>query len=61
VLTAGPLVKIELLNSQNALVQVHVPHDVYRATPVKPEQSVFLVPKESRLYGHENERIEYVI
>jgi len=61
VLTAGPLVKIELLNSQNSLVQVHVPHDVYRATPVKPEQRVYLVPKKSRLYGHENERIEYVI
>ncbi|MEI7899238.1 MAG: sulfate ABC transporter ATP-binding protein [bacterium] len=61
VLTAGPLVKIELLNSQNNLVQVHVPHDVYRATPVKPEQRVYLVPKESRLYGSGNERIEYVI
>ena len=61
VLTAGPLVKIELRNSQNSLVQVHVPHDVYRATPVKPEQRVYLVPKESRLYGNGNERIEYVI
>ena len=61
VLTAGPLVKIELLNSQNNLVQVHVPHDVYRATPVKAGQHVYLVPKESRLYGNDSERIEYVI
>jgi sulfate transport system ATP-binding protein len=61
VLTAGPLVKIELLNEQNNLVQVHVPHDVYRATPVRPNQQVYLVPKETRLYGTENERIEYVI
>ena len=61
VLTAGPLVKIELLNGQNNLVQVHVPHDVYRATPVRPEQQVYLVPKESRLYGSESERLEYVI
>lgn len=61
VLTAGPLVKIELLDRQNNLVQVYVPHDVYRATPVTPQQSVYLVPKESRLYGNENERIEYVI
>ena len=61
VLTAGPLVKIELLNSQNALVQVHVPHDVYQAAPVKPGQEVYLVPKESRLYGSGSERIEYVI
>jgi len=61
VLTAGPLVKIELLNSQGSLVQVHVPHEVYRATPVRPEQAVYLVPKESRLYGSGNEPIEYVI
>ena len=61
VLTAGPLVKIELLNEQQNLVQVHVPHDVYRATPVVPEQRVYLVPKESRFYGPENERIEYAI
>jgi len=61
VLTAGPLVKIELLNSQNNLVQVHVPHDVYLAMPVKSGQEVYLVPKESRLYGNGNERIEYVI
>jgi len=61
VLTAGPLVKIELLNGQNSLVQVHVPHDVYRATPVKPGQRVHLVPKESRLYGNGSELIEYVI
>lgn len=61
VLTAGPLVKIELLNGQNSLVQVHVPHDVYRATPLKPGQKVYLVPKESRLYGNGNELIEYVI
>ena len=61
VLTAGPLVKIELLNSQNSLVQVHIPHDVYQTMPVKPGQRVYLVPKESRLYGNDNERIEYVI
>lgn len=61
VLTAGPLVKIELLNSQNTLVQVHVPHEVYQTMPVKPGQAVYLVPKESRLYGSGNERIEYVI
>jgi len=61
VLTAGPLVKIELLSAQHNLVQVHVPHEVYRATPVKPQQQVYLVPKESRLYGSGNEPIEYLI
>ena len=61
VLTVGPLVKIELLSGEKNLVQVHVPHDVYRMTPVKPGQQVYLVPRESRLYGSGNERIEYVI
>jgi sulfate transport system ATP-binding protein len=61
VLTAGPLVKIELLNSQNSLVQVHIPHAAYQTMPVKPGQRVYLVPKESRLYRNDNERIEYVI
>ncbi len=61
VLTAGPLVKIELLNSQNNLVQVHIPHAEYQSMPVKPDQRVYLVPKESRLYGNDNARIEYVI
>jgi len=51
VLTAGPLVKIELLDSSNTLVQVQIPHDAYRATPVKADQQVYLVPRESRLYG----------
>jgi sulfate transport system ATP-binding protein len=61
VLTAGPLVKIELLNSHSNLVQVHVPHEVYRATPVKAGHRVYLVPKESRLYGNGSARIEYEI
>ena len=61
VMTAGPLVKIELLDGQNRLVQVHVPHETYRATPVHSEQQVYLVPKESRLYGQDSERLEYVI
>ena len=61
VLTAGPLVKIELLNPHNERVQVHISHDAYRLTPVRPDQQVYLVPKESRLYGSEAERVEYVI
>lgn len=61
VLTAGALVKIELLDHQSNLVQVHVPHDAYQASPVRSGQAVYLVPRESRIYGNENERIEYVI
>jgi sulfate transport system ATP-binding protein len=51
VLTVGPLVKVELLNSQNQLIQVQIPHDTYRTTPVKAGQEVYLVPKSSRVYG----------
>ena len=61
VMTAGPLVKIELLDGQNRLVQVCVSHEAYRATPVRSQQPVYLVPKESRLYGQDSERLEYVI
>jgi sulfate transport system ATP-binding protein len=51
VLTVGPLVKVELLNSQNQLIQVQIPHETYRMTPVKADQHVYLVPKASRVYG----------
>jgi len=61
VMTAGALVKIELLDSQNRLVQVQVPHETHRAAPVRAGQQVYLTPKESRLYGQSNERLEYVI
>jgi sulfate transport system ATP-binding protein len=61
VLTAGPLVKIELLDGPQNVVQVQVSHEQYRATPVKPGQRVYLVPKASRLYGNGNAPIEYAI
>ncbi|MDR2850334.1 MAG: TOBE-like domain-containing protein, partial [Verrucomicrobiota bacterium] len=61
VMTAGPLVKIELLDDAQRLVQVHVPHETYRAAPVQAGQTVYLVPKESRLYGQDGDRMEYVI
>jgi len=51
VLTVGPLVKVELLNSQNQLIQVQIPHETYQMTPVKADQQVYLVPKASRVYG----------
>jgi sulfate transport system ATP-binding protein len=60
VLLAGPLAKIEL-TSQGRVVQVHVPHETYQATPVAAGQRVYLVPKESRLYGAAAEAMEYVI
>ena len=59
VLTVGPLVKIELLNSQNQLIQVQIPHETYQMTPVKADQQVYLVPKASRVYG--DGAIDYAI
>jgi sulfate transport system ATP-binding protein len=61
VLTAGPLVKVELLNSQNQLIQVYVPHETYRVTPVKAGHQVHLVPKASRLYGEGVAPVDYAI
>jgi len=60
-LTAGPLVKIELLNSQNQLIQVYVPHETYQVTPVKAGHQVYLVPKASRLYGEGVAPVDYAI
>jgi RPA family protein len=59
VLTVGPLVKVELLNSQNQLIQVQIPHETYRMTPVKADQNVYLVPKASRVYGEST--VDYAI
>jgi sulfate transport system ATP-binding protein len=61
VLTAGPLVKVELLNSQNQLIQVYVPHEIYRVTPVKSGNQVYLVPKASRIYGEGVATVDYAI
>lgn len=61
VLTAGSLVKIELLDDAKRLVQVHVPHETYQLAPVETNQAVYLVPRASRCYGQEGGRVEYVI
>lgn len=59
VLIIGPLVKVELLNSQNQLIQVQISHETYQMTPVKADQQVYLVPKSSRVYG--DGAIDYAI
>ena len=59
VLIIGPLVKVELLNSQNQLIQVQISHETYQMTPVKADQHVYLVPKASRVYG--DGAIDYAI
>jgi sulfate transport system ATP-binding protein len=62
VLTAGPIVKIELMDNQNRLIQVHLTHERYSANMVAPHDNVFLVPQESRVYADNNEWVgNYVI
>lgn len=52
VLTAGPIVKVELVDRQNRLIQVHLAHDTYQSNTVSPHDEVFLVPQESRVYAN---------
>jgi sulfate transport system ATP-binding protein len=52
VLTAGPIVKVELIDRQNRLIQVHLSHDRYNETMVRPHEEVYLTPRESRVYAN---------
>jgi sulfate transport system ATP-binding protein len=62
VLTAGPFVKVELLDGGNNLVQVHVPHAAFQALPVRPGDAVYLSPRASRLYDGDGRQVgDYVI
>ena len=54
VLTAGAIVKVELIDRQNHLIQVHLSHERYNATMVRPHEEVYLVPRESRVYANNN-------
>lgn len=62
VLTAGSVVKVELIDNQNRLIQVHLSHERYRETPVKPHEEVVLIPHEPRVYTGEDQWVgNYVI
>ena len=52
VLTAGPIVKVELIDRHNRLIQVHLSHDSYNQTMIKLHEEVYLVPRESRVYAN---------
>ena len=52
VLTAGPIVKVELIDRHNRLIQVHLSHDNYNQTMLKLHEEVYLVPRESRVYAN---------
>jgi sulfate transport system ATP-binding protein len=50
VLTAGPVVKVDLIDERQHSLQVHLSHDVYRNLVLAPEKEVRVVPRESRVY-----------
>jgi sulfate transport system ATP-binding protein len=53
VLTAGPVVKVELLDHQQRTLQVHLSHDTFRTSPVAPDEQVYVVPRQHRVFTHE--------
>jgi sulfate transport system ATP-binding protein len=54
VLTAGSVVKVELIDHQNRLIQVHLSHERYRETPVTPHEEVIVVPHKPHVYAGED-------
>lgn len=62
VLTAGPVVKIELVDQQQQALYVHQSHTEYNQSPVKVDDEVFLLPNSSRIFRNgEDWNGDYVI
>ncbi len=51
VLTAGPVVKVDLIDRFQRIVQVHLSHEVYDQDPVAPAENVFVVPRQTQVYA----------
>jgi sulfate transport system ATP-binding protein len=51
VLTAGPIVKIELIDRFQRIVQVHISHETYHRDPVAPSDNVFVEPRQAQVYA----------
>jgi sulfate transport system ATP-binding protein len=54
VLTAGPMVKVELADHLGRVIQVHLSHDTYRADPLVPGDSVHVTPRHPRVYARDD-------
>lgn len=62
VLTAGPVVKLELTDQQKQVLYVHLSHAEYDAGPVGVSDRVYLVPRSSRIFRNgEDWNGDYVI
>ena len=53
VLTAGPVVRIDLLDPLDRPIQVQVAHETYELDPVAPAEEIFVVPSRTRVYAGE--------
>lgn len=62
VLTAGAIVKIELLDQQKQTLYVHLPHAEYEKNPVRVLDRVYLLPTSSRIFRNGEDWVgDYVI
>jgi sulfate transport system ATP-binding protein len=62
VLTAGSIVKIELLDQQKQVLYVHQSHAEYGRNPVRVLDQVYLLPKSSRIFRNGEDWVgDYVI
>ncbi len=62
VLTAGAVVKLELLDQQGQTLYVHLSHGEYEKNPVRVPDRVFLLPKASRIFRNgEDWNGDYII
>ncbi len=62
ILTAGPIVKIELVDQQKQTLYVHLSHHQFAADPVKVLDKVYLLPKSSRIFRNgEDWNGDYII
>jgi sulfate transport system ATP-binding protein len=62
VLTAGPVVKVDLSDRLGRAIQVHLAHETYRQTPYAPGEEVVVIPRQPHVYAHHGEWVgDYVI
>ncbi|OQA86624.1 MAG: Sulfate/thiosulfate import ATP-binding protein CysA [Lentisphaerae bacterium ADurb.Bin242] len=62
VLTAGAVVKLELVDQQGQILYVHLSHGEYERNPVQVPDQVYLLPRASRIFRNgEDWNGDYVI
>ena len=54
---AGPLVKVDLVTDWGDPVHVELSHDRYRMLGLKRDDSVFVIPKERRIFTEQQSSV----